>query len=515
MHVRSRSGALAAACVLVSICATARASEPIRLPEIRSVEASACVAPGVEIAISGTHLGTSANGWTVELASVKLETVSWTDGLIRATVPTDAAIPSSTSSSVVLKLRSLSGGVLAQAEPRLRLCDPASGPARAPDGKTERGPRQAGPPPAIRARGGELALEGELLIAAPDAATATTYEHSALALGPEGPVRRTELEGLGLIVLRVRYSGREVAEAAAAELRRLYPDIRIEPNQVYRREDGLRASRDASVSLAANRPSDDHAAWHGGASCGRGRRIGMIDTALDSAHPDLSGAHLFVRSLVPERSDAAISKHHGTAVASLLVGRSLGVAPGAELYDASVFWSEQDEVISSVEAILRGLSWLVSERVEVINLSLTGPESPLLDDVLRQIRGAGIGLVAAAGNGGPGSPVAFPASHPDVVAVTAVDGRRSIYSLAPHGDIDLAAPGVDVRVANAEDPGEGFTVVSGTSYAAPFVAAALLLDPSGFEGVMRSALDLGPPGKDSIFGWGLLRGDGLCDAKND
>lgn len=520
MQARSRSAAflLAAMCLIASVGpGAARASESVRLPEIRSVETRDCIAEGAELVISGTHLGTSANGWTIELAGVTLEIVDWSAERILAKVPAAVPVPPATQVPLVLRLRSLSGGVLARAEPRLRFCD--SAPVPAPDLEPpNRGvsPRQAGTPePATRAAEAELALEGEILIAAPDAGTASSFERSALALGPEEPVRRTELEGLGLILLRVRYSDRAVAEAAVAALRRLHPDIQIEPNRVYRREDGLRASEDQSSPFAASDRPDEHAGWRGAAGCGRGHRIGIVDTALDFAHPDLSGANVVVRSLVPERSEEATSKRHGTAVASLLVGRSLGMVPAAELYDASVFWKEHDEIVSSAEAILRGLSWLVSARVEVINLSLTGPESTLVSEALRRARRGGIELVAAAGNGGPRSPVAFPASHPDVLAVTAVDARRRIYPRAPHGDIDLAAPGVDVRVANAEDSREAFTLVSGTSYAAPFVAAALVLNPSGFKGVSRSALDLGLPGKDFTFGWGLLRSDGLCDAVDD
>jgi len=117
-------------------------------------------------------------------------------------------------------------------------------------------------------------------------------------------------------------------------------------------------------------------------------------------------------------------------------------------------------------------------------------------------------VVAAAGNGGPMARPKYPAAYESVVAVTAVDQRGNAFRLANRGDyLDLAAPGVNLRHAVA---GGGYAASSGTSVAVPFaVTAAAVLkhrDP-GADVIARlysAAVDIGPPGRDDIYGYGLL-----------
>jgi subtilisin family serine protease len=123
----------------------------------------------------------------------------------------------------------------------------------------------------------------------------------------------------------------------------------------------------------------------------------------------------------------------------------------------------------------------------------------------------GLALVAAAGNGGAEARPAYPAAHPVVLAVTAVDESLEPYDFANRGDyIDFAAPGV--RLWTAREKGGGLQ--SGTSFAAPFITAAVALHlASGVEPdsralrkiLRRYTKDLGAPGRDAIFGWGLVR----------
>jgi subtilisin family serine protease len=102
----------------------------------------------------------------------------------------------------------------------------------------------------------------------------------------------------------------------------------------------------------------------------------------------------------------------------------------------------------------------------------------------------------------------YPAAYGSVVAVTAVDAGQRVFRLANRGDyLALAAPGVDLRHAR---PGGGYSASSGTSFAVPFAvtAAARLRQLQPAENIVdmlyRSALDLGPPGRDDIYGYGLL-----------
>ena len=129
----------------------------------------------------------------------------------------------------------------------------------------------------------------------------------------------------------------------------------------------------------------------------------------------------------------------------------------------------------------------------------------------------GMILVAAAGNGGKDAPPAYPAAHPDVIAVTAIDADGRIYKKANRGDyIDLAAPGVDVWAAKA---GGGGSYRSGTSFAVPFVTAAIALEQSAMPNATAKQLlaklragaqDLGAKGHDPVYGDGLLTAPKSC-----
>ena len=124
---------------------------------------------------------------------------------------------------------------------------------------------------------------------------------------------------------------------------------------------------------------------------------------------------------------------------------------------------------------------------------------------------AGIIFIAAAGNDGPQAPPAFPAAHPSVIAVTAIDEKNALYSHANVGDyVDLAAPGVGIMAAARDG---AYDLANGTSFAAPHVSAvaALILsksprmDRSKLLGLLRdTAADLGPPGPDVQFGAGCI-----------
>jgi subtilisin family serine protease len=128
-------------------------------------------------------------------------------------------------------------------------------------------------------------------------------------------------------------------------------------------------------------------------------------------------------------------------------------------------------------------------------------------------------IVAAAGNGGPKAAPAYPAAYADVIAVTAVDRSKRAYRRAGRGEhIDLAAPGVQVWTAASISGGRPKT---GTSFAAPFVTAAVSLlkaanDNASSADILaalgRSAEDLGEPGKDPVFGWGLINARAACAA---
>jgi hypothetical protein len=120
----------------------------------------------------------------------------------------------------------------------------------------------------------------------------------------------------------------------------------------------------------------------------------------------------------------------------------------------------------------------------VVNISLAGPPNAVVERmVARHIAGGG-DIVAAVGNGGPFSGMIYPAAYPGVVGVTATDASGRVYALASTGPhVDVAARGVDVPVAALS----GRMTVSGTSYAAPVIAAETCLTQCAWAPTLAAA----------------------------
>ncbi|MDQ8028724.1 MAG: S8 family serine peptidase [Brevundimonas sp.] len=231
---------------------------------------------------------------------------------------------------------------------------------------------------------------------------------------------------------------------------------------------------------------------------GGGLRIGLIDTGVDAGHPALAGASVQTRGFV----GAARPAPHGTAVASLLVGRAQGfhsAAPGAGLYAADVYGGSNSG--GSATAVAAALSWLSGQNVRVVNISLVGPRNGLVEAAVARARQRGMTVVAAVGNDGPAAPPLFPASYPGVVGVTAVNGRNRVLPEAGRGpQVDFAAPGADMAAAG----GRGWVTVRGASFAAPLVAGMLARNGGDVEALARTATDEGATGPDPVYGRGVV-----------
>ncbi|MBY5933558.1 S8 family serine peptidase [Tateyamaria omphalii] len=235
-------------------------------------------------------------------------------------------------------------------------------------------------------------------------------------------------------------------------------------------------------------------------------RVGMIDGGVAPDHPGLASGQI-IQEAFGGGSDAQ-AMEHGSRIATLLVGP--GRLRGTPLYSANVI-SQGDT--AGVVPILRALDWLAANGVRVVNISMAGPRNKLMNRALSRAAADGMLLVAAVGNEGPSAPPQFPAAFPFVLGVTAVDRDGAIFRNAGRGShVDLAAPGVDIMVRD----GARLRIASGTSMAAPFVTAAIAADKNltrrSVESVRESlgaaAKDLGPAGRDTVFGAGLLQFSG-------
>ncbi|MDK9697833.1 MAG: S8 family serine peptidase, partial [Siculibacillus sp.] len=173
----------------------------------------------------------------------------------------------------------------------------------------------------------------------------------------------------------------------------------------------------------------------------------------------------------------------------------------------------------STHHVVACLDWSVTNGARVVSMSFAGPADTLLARSLAAMRQKGVIAVAAAGNAGPQSPPLFPAADPAVIAVTASDPDDRILPVAVRGGhLAVTAPGVDIVVAS---PKGGYDVTSGTSVAAAEVAGvvALLLEkredlsPDEARRILSTtAIDLGPKGRDPIFGAGLVDADAAVAA---
>jgi subtilisin family serine protease len=334
-----------------------------------------------------------------------------------------------------------------------------------------------------------------------------------------------QLAALDFSLLRLRPPARMPPVHALALLRQSIPGLTADINTLYQpyQAQGLESS-----GQFASLPARDYArrmiGWPESASCGGGLRIGMIDTAVETDAPALVGQRLHPRSFIagaPSRSG------HGTAIASLLVGRAEGahapwngLLPDADLYLADVFASRGGAVEASAASLAAALDWMVANHVSVVNVSVSGQANALLALAVRRASVRGTVLVAAAGNGGPLAPPAYPAAYPQVIAVTAVDHEGKVFEGANRGDyIAFAAPGVRIWIPGRNALGQFET---GTSFAAPYVAAAAALAVRGSgaeaaESVLHElaahSLHLGPPGRNPIYGFGLPKIAASCGTR--
>jgi subtilisin family serine protease len=297
-----------------------------------------------------------------------------------------------------------------------------------------------------------------------------------------------------------------------AQLKSQFPDTTYALNHIYRlNSDPCRGERCFGHQLID---------WPlpGSDACLHSVRIGIVDTAVDRRQAGLGFLALSTKHFADSGQPSDPS--HGTAVAGLLAGSPTrgypGLLPQAKIYAADVFHTDQKgSSLTTAAFIAEGINWLMWQRVHVINISLAGPPNRLLETAVAAARRENFPLVAAAGNHGPDAAPAFPAAYDGVIAVTAVDTRLRLYARANRGDhISIAAPGVGVWTPSAE----GGQYQTGTSFAAPFVSAAVAglrakgdMSAGAIEDhLSASAMDLGPPGKDPLYGWGLLQATSVC-----
>ncbi|WP_010187483.1 S8 family peptidase [Sphingomonas sp. PAMC 26605] len=195
-------------------------------------------------------------------------------------------------------------------------------------------------------------------------------------------------------------------------------------------------------------------------------KIGIVDSQIDTGHPDLRGQLISSQNFVGAASGP---ETHGTGVAGIIGAREnnsvgiAGVAPGARLIGLRACWQRTaGGTVCDSLSLARALDYAIGNGVDIVNMSLTGPQDLLLTRLIQLGMRRGMSVVAAID---PRTGEGFPASIPGVVAVAELGvaaSRHGVYN----------APGRDVPTTQ---PGGRWYLVSGNSYAAAHVSGLLAL----------------------------------------
>lgn len=249
---------------------------------------------------------------------------------------------------------------------------------------------------------------------------------------------------------------------------------------------------------------------------GEGTHVAVIDTGIDSDHPDLKanlGTGYGVVSCKDDCRRAWDDDHdHGTHCAGIAgaVANSkgvLGVCPDLTLHAVKVISADGR---GSASSVAEGLRWVADQGYDVASMSLgSTSSSEVLHDAVKYAVNNGVLVVAAAGNEGPDEDeLHYPGAFPEAIAVGATNKDDDLAEFSLTGDaVELVAPGVRIPSTTIDD----YKYFSGTSMATPHVAgAAGLLKAAGYnrtetrETLGSTAKDIGLDPDEQGQGQGLI-----------
>ena len=248
---------------------------------------------------------------------------------------------------------------------------------------------------------------------------------------------------------------------------------------------------------------------------GEGVIVALLDTGVDTAHPDLAANIIGGWNFVDDNDNITDLDGHGTMVCGVVAAVAnngigvAGVAPNVTIMPLKVL-SESGGTLFDVSL---AITYAANHGANVIGMSLGGNSSRIpmaLESAINYAYQKGCVLVAAAGNDGSNE-LFYPAAYDNVIAVSAIDENNTKASFSNYGDyIDFCAPGVNILTTWTNGT---YAYGSGTSFAAPFVTGvvALMLSkypslaPENVTATLRAeAEDLGDAGWDQFYGWGLV-----------
>ncbi len=273
-------------------------------------------------------------------------------------------------------------------------------------------------------------------------------------------------------------------------------------------------------------------------STGSGVTIAVIDTGVEPNGIDGFGKRLVLgRNFITRRDDSIDDNGHGTHVSGTIAQETnngvgvAGVAPDATILAIKSF---NEFGGSTTDSAVDGIRWATDNGAQVINMSFGGaPFSETMQRAVNEALRKNIVLVAASGNNGQPQ-ISFPAAYEGVISVGAIQLDKGIAPFSNHGpDLDIVAPGGNTSkdqnddnnsdgvlqetlftdLLKSKEPIWNYYFLEGTSFSAPHVSgvAALILSlnpdftPDEVRDILiNTAEDLGEPGRDDKFGWGLV-----------
>lgn len=238
-------------------------------------------------------------------------------------------------------------------------------------------------------------------------------------------------------------------------------------------------------------------------------RVAVIDSGLDTSNKYLAGRYTDDGyNIIKNNTDITDEAKHGTMVSGIIAD---GTTSNVKILPIKV---NGKAGVGKLSDVSKGIYYAIEHDADVINLSLSASDPnhtlTLLDDAIEEAVSKGIVIVVAAGNEKGDVMTHYPSNKDNVLTITATDRKNRICSYSNTGaSVDFALPGNNIIA-----PRNTFAfIASGTSLSAPHAAAAAALlktvDKSLNQEEIKEILkeyciDLGRPGFDEIYGWGMI-----------
>lgn len=219
------------------------------------------------------------------------------------------------------------------------------------------------------------------------------------------------------------------------------------------------------------------AQWATG-NTGKGVVVAVIDTGVDYNHPDLK-ANIIGGKDFTGKGDYLDGNGHGTHVSGTIAATNtgagvVGVAPDVKILALKALGDDGSGDMNNVTEAIR---YATAYGVDLISMSLGGPDSPELHQAVKDAVAKGITVVVAAGNDGDGNPfteeLSYPGAYDEVIEVGAIDFTSHVaYFSNTNHEVDILAPGVGILSTYLNGQ---YAKLDGTSMATPHVAGAVAL----------------------------------------